>query len=187
LTLLGWTHKHPVPEAFPLPSIFNSGPTSSTGGLFIDPVARPASCAASATQCGSKPVSSRGLPKTGIFRHVAGDFRRFGPESDQNSEPGDDSQFAKVRHWRAFLWVKGTFSLSVGLPGWRRSADRTRLPANSLLTGNFTGNFAILKLRDTIWYQETAALQPLSEQFPTQINRENILRIRELFSGNREF
>jgi hypothetical protein len=29
------------------------------------------------------------------------------------------------------------------LPGWRRSADRTRLQANSLLTGNFTGNFAI--------------------------------------------
>jgi hypothetical protein len=27
--------------------------------------------------------------------------------------------------------------------GWRRSADRTRLQANSLLTGNFTGNFAI--------------------------------------------
>src|SRR5258707_15889692 len=71
--------------------------------------------------------------------------------------------------------------------GWRRSADRTRLRKNSLQTGNFTGNFAILKPRDTIWYQETAALQPLPEQFPTQINRENILRIRELSSGNREF
>jgi hypothetical protein len=33
---------------------------------------------------------------------------------------------------------------SGGVPGWRRSADRTRLHANSLLTGNFTGNFAIL-------------------------------------------
>jgi len=55
------------------------------------------------------------------------------------------------------------------------------------ITGNFTGNFAILELRDPIWYQETAALQPLPEQFPNQINRENILGIRESFSGNREF
>ena len=30
--------------------------------------------------------------------------------------------------------------------GWRRSADRTRLQANSLVSGNFTGNFAILGL-----------------------------------------
>jgi Arm DNA-binding domain len=29
------------------------------------------------------------------------------------------------------------------LPPWSCSADRTRLQANSLLTGNFTGNFAI--------------------------------------------
>ena len=29
-------------------------------------------------------------------------------------------------------------------PGRRRSADRTRLPANSLLTWNFTGKLAIL-------------------------------------------
>jgi len=78
-------------------------------------------------------------------------------------------------------------SLPPALSGWRRSADRTRLPANSLLTGNFTGNFAILELRDPIWYQETAALQPLSEQFPTQVNRDNILGIRESFFGNREF
>ncbi len=35
--------------------------------------------------------------------------------------------------------------------------------------------------------RETAVLQPLLEQFPTQINRENILGNRESFSGNREF
>jgi hypothetical protein len=40
----------------------------------------------------------------------------------------------------AFPWDK---SLKAGLVGWRRSADRTRLHANSLLTGNFTGNFSI--------------------------------------------
>jgi hypothetical protein len=75
---------------------------------------------------------------------------------------------------------------NAGLPGWRRSADRTGLQANSLVSGNFTGNFAILGLRDTIWYQETAALQPLLEQFPKQIIRENILRIREFLNGIRE-
>jgi hypothetical protein len=37
-------------------------------------------------------------------------------------------------------------SLKPRLVGWRRSADRTRLRANSLLTGNFTGNFAISRL-----------------------------------------
>jgi hypothetical protein len=36
------------------------------------------------------------------------------------------------------------------LTGWRRSADRTRLHGNSLLTGNFTGNFALLGLSDRI-------------------------------------
>jgi hypothetical protein len=70
-------------------------------------------------------------------------------------------------------------SPSAGLAGWRRSADRTGLQANSLVSGNFTGNFAILGLRDTILYQETATLQPLLEQFPTQIIRENILKNKE--------
>jgi hypothetical protein len=77
------------------------------------------------TQCGSKPVSGRGLPKTGIFRHVAGDFRRFRPESGQIRSLETDCQFAKARYWRAFLWVLGVVSLSGGLVGWRRSADRT--------------------------------------------------------------
>jgi hypothetical protein len=45
--------------------------------------------------------------------------------------------------------------------GWRRSADRARLRANSLLTGNFTGNFAILGAPSRFFQQETAALQRL--------------------------
>src|SRR5258707_5549776 len=96
-----------------------------------------------ATQCRSNPVSGRGLPKTGIIRHAAGDFRRFRRESGQIRSLETESQFAKARSWRAFLRVVGAVSLSAGLPGWRRSADRTRLRKNSLLTGNFTGNFAI--------------------------------------------
>jgi hypothetical protein len=51
--------------------------------------------------------------------------------------------------WSMLLWTLtlpsqagfvSNFSGSVA-PGWRRSADRTRLRRNSLLTGNFTGNF----------------------------------------------
>jgi hypothetical protein len=72
------------------------------------------------------------------------------------------------------------------LPGWRHSGDRTSLQEDSLASGNFTGNFAILGPRDTIWYQETAALQPLLEQFPTQIIRGNILGIKEFLNGIRE-
>ena len=40
-------------------------------------------------------------------------------------------------------------SLKTGMRGWRRSADRARLHANSLLTGNFTGKSAIPWLRKT--------------------------------------
>jgi hypothetical protein len=71
--------------------------------------------------------------------------------------------------------------------GWRRSADRTRLQANSLLTGNFTGNFTIPEGQETILELEPAVPQRLFGQFPTQINRENISRNREFISRNREF
>jgi hypothetical protein len=71
----------------------------------------------SATQCGSNPVSGRGLPKAGISRHTAGDFRHFHPHVAKFRALETDGQFAKGRRWRAFLQVPGTFSLSAGLPG----------------------------------------------------------------------
>jgi hypothetical protein len=122
----------------------------------------------------------RSLPKTGIFQISAGDYRLFRVGNGQIRSLETGCQFAKARHWRAFLRLLRVKSPGAGLVGWRRSADRTRLRANSLVSGNFTGNFAILGLRDTITCQETAALQPLLEQFPTQIISENIL-------GNSEF
>jgi hypothetical protein len=73
------------------------------------------------------------------------------------------------------------------MPGWRRSADRARLHAISLLSGNLTGNFAILRHLEKVLEQETAAPQSLFAQFPTQINRENISTNREFFAGIREF
>ena len=96
-------------------------------------------------------------------------------------------QIAKARHWWAFLRLSEAISPGAGLAGWRRSADRTRLQANSLLSGNLTGNFAILGLQVQISEQETAALQRIFVEFPTQSNRENISRNREISYGNREF
>jgi hypothetical protein len=77
--------------------------------------------------------------------------------------------------------------MSYLIAGWRRSDDRTRLHANSLLTGNFTGNFAISGLPAPIPERETAVLQPLVEQFPGQNIREKISENRECFADNREF
>ena len=98
-----------------------------------------------------------------------------------NSASRDRPQFAKARHWRAFLRLLRVKSPVAALPGWRRSADRTRLHANSLLTGNFTGNFAGSRASRPMSEQETSVLQSLLKQFPTQTNRENILRNREFF------
>jgi hypothetical protein len=65
-------------------------------------------------------------------------------------------------------------SLKPGMVGWRGSADRTRLQADSLPTGNFTGNFAFLGSCEPNSKRETAVLQAFLKQFPKQINRENI-------------
>jgi len=50
-------------------------------------------------------------------------------------------------------------------PGWRRSADRTRLQPNSLLTGNFTGkiaSFGFQKHRDVTNCRASGAFQAFS-------------------------
>jgi hypothetical protein len=46
---------------------------------------------------------------------------------------------------RAFFFGAQLF-LAPRLPGWRRSADRTSLHMNSLLSGNLTGKFVISDL-----------------------------------------
>src|SRR6266403_3365351 len=71
---------------------------------------------------------------------------------------------------------------------WCVQSDTNRSPAgNSLLTGKLTGNFAILGLPKPISLHETTVLQRLFTKFPTQINRENILKNRVFLSGSREF
>jgi len=67
-----------------------------------------------------------------------------------------------------------------GVAGWRRSADRTCLRANSLQTGNFTGKITNLGRQAEVLEQETAVPHGLFYGFPKQT-------IREVFPKNREF
>jgi hypothetical protein len=70
---------------------------------------------------------------------------------------------------------------------WCAQSDTNRSPTcNSLLTGKLTGNFAFLGPQKPISLHETTVLQRLFTKFPTQINRENILKNREISGKNRE-
>jgi hypothetical protein len=61
------------------------------------------------------------------------------------------------------LTTNGNVMVRTGLPRWRRSAYRTRLQTNSLLTGNFTGKLATFMARRRDLPVESSAPQP----FPT--------------------
>src|SRR5258705_8135516 len=50
---------------------------------------------------------------------------------------------------------------------------------NSLLTGNFSGNFTILGHQERAPRQESPALQALLTKLSTRVNRERILKNRE--------
>jgi hypothetical protein len=92
----------------------------------------------------------------------------------RNSEP------AKARADGLFSLAPGKMAASGVCPsGWRRSADRAGLQANSLVSGNFTGNFAILVSQKPISLHETAVLQRLLVQFPTRLIRENNFKNKE--------
>jgi hypothetical protein len=58
------------------------------------------------------------------------------------------------------------------------------LRANSLPTGNLTGNFAFLGFQAHIPCRETAVLLSLLKQFPAKINREMIWKNSEFFDRN---
>jgi len=133
--------------------------------------------ASSATQCRSSPVSGRYLPKREYFKEPPETFDDLGRKLS-NWESGDRLLNRKSPPLAGFSAVLEADSHPTKLPGWQRSADRTRLHASSLLTGNFTGNFAISGLPRPILQQETAALQSFFGQFPTQINRENTSKNR---------
>src|SRR6202171_4303114 len=120
--------------------------TSKRFSLFVDqqPTFSTRWTAASATQSRSNPVSGRGLPKTGIFQISAGDYRRFRSRSVQFRSPETDSQFAKARHWRAFLRVQRVKSPGAGLVGWSERIRTRAFPIEPGLCVSFPefGNMA---------------------------------------------
>jgi hypothetical protein len=67
---------------------------------------------------------------------------------------------------RAFCNLGAHYRTLSEWAGWRSSGIRTCLRANSLLTGNFTGKFAVLGVWETISEPETAVPQRLFEHFP---------------------
>jgi hypothetical protein len=85
----------------------------------------PISTVASATQCGSNPVSGRRLLKTGIFRISAGDYLLFPAGIGQIRDLETVRRIAKARHWRPFLALLRVKSPVAGLVGW---GGRIRTP-----------------------------------------------------------
>jgi hypothetical protein len=105
-----------------------------------------------------------------------------------NRESGDkiESEWAKSRDFRA---------CEAQVANYRRTQDWVAgdavliAPVStqiSLLTGNFTGNFADSAAWEALSTQEVAAPQRLLPYFPTEINRENISPNREISNGIRE-
>ena len=56
--------------------------------------------------------------KREFFKCPPETYPLFRSENAQNRSPETGGQFAKARHWRAFLRVSGTVSPKAGLPGW---------------------------------------------------------------------
>jgi hypothetical protein len=98
------------------------------------------------------------------------DSIKVAPETDRSSKSGAHAGFF------ADLVEKES---ETGLVGCRSSADRPLLCLSSLLTGNFTGNFAESRLWEPRRLQVMAVVAGLSCEFPAQANR-------ELFQNNRE-
>src|SRR5262249_39401925 len=76
------------------------------------------------------------------------EYQRFWPETFGNSGPEFDELGTRRRNrtrenplLAALFFVPREVTTIGVLAGWRRSAVRARLCANSLQTGNFTGNF----------------------------------------------
>src|SRR5450432_2302984 len=115
-----------------------SQPSAKTVGRCRAVEARLKLTAKSSTQWSYSSVSRASLQKTGVFLDSAGDFREFLAPEVRTWVSGDYWRREKPAFSGPFSSKEGN-SLKRGMPGWRRSADRTRLRTNSLPTGNFTG------------------------------------------------
>lgn len=88
-----------------------------------------------------RPVSTLLTLQNGHFLENA---RLSAPKGSFGSNPGNSEtkRRAKSHAFAGFLANSGAKNRETGLLGWRASVDRTSLQRHSLLTGNFTGNFA---------------------------------------------
>jgi hypothetical protein len=73
------------------------------------------------------------------------------------------------------------------MPGWRRSTDRAGLRANSLQTGNFTGNFTFLDIQAPLREQETTVLQSLHGNSLCKLTGKKFRLAGKILIGIREF
>jgi hypothetical protein len=133
----------------------------------------------------SHQVSADSLRKMGIFADRARDLRRFLPQLRQTGSLETKANARKARI-PAHSCVSRNAGRNGGMPGWRRSAHRTRLYLNSLQTGNFTGKITISGLKATISKQETTVPQRLFKKFPKPTIRELFQTIREFRPDNRD-
>jgi hypothetical protein len=127
------------------------------------------------------------VPWSPVVRTKPTELRAPLDHEDRRATSGD---FAFHLRFRVRLLLVGRLGLA-RMGSWRflfqgpRKA-RAGLLQNSLLTGNFTGNFANFGLQDLSTLQEAPVPQPFLSQFPTQKNREEIRKNREFFQNNRE-
>src|ERR1700724_1320811 len=87
--------------------------------------------AASTVQCIYSSVSRASLQKTGVLLNSAGDFREVSPKNSKTTQL-ETFNNQKSPLLAGLSAAKEENSLKRGMPGWRRSADRTCLRANSL-------------------------------------------------------
>ena len=103
-----------------------------------------------------KPVSAHGLSKTEIF---AEKVSAISVSTSAKRESRDENERVKSRDFRPTSCVPLGAWPSAGMAGWRRSVDRASLQPDSLLTGNFTGKFAILVVQRPVQRPENATPQ----------------------------
>jgi hypothetical protein len=92
----------------------------------------------------------------------------FQSPPDRKKVPGDESQLHENPLLADLFANSSEIPQIVRLDGWRCSDVQPNLHRNSLLTGNFTGNFANLALERLDQIRKAPVLQAFLEQFPAK-------------------
>jgi Integrase core domain len=88
-------------------------------------------------------------------------------ENAQNRSLETSGQFAKARHWRAFLRVSRAFSPSVGLPGWSERIRTHAFPIEPGLCVSFLkfGNISIRSNASSALIPQKQSVSPIEAAF----------------------